>query len=532
MEEKGKPLTLLLIAVALVATLSLFAWEDMSGGFFKSFSLISDLTGNTPDRSTQTDYLDPDLEQLAVLDTTRYEYIPEYEPDIEEIAPQPLEEDPDIEHPEPNIAETVVEETVIPTEKNVAEQAVEIAEVTATQKVAAEHARKVAAQPAQKDVEPVIREAQGSSSIVKPNKTTGSAFTDYSGGKNIEAIRKALSATSNRLVRWAVIGDSYIEGDIFTQQIREALQNSYGGKGIGYTPLYSEFPGFRRSILHSCENFEALDFRKKSGNRFSLLPGTAMKAGEGAAATFNGTNKVANADAWDVATVELIAPAGGSVKIRTEKKGTSSTFSFEPSDSLHTLRFPVHSSHLSVSGITPGIIFQGAYFDGDKGIAVDNMSIRGYAGIRHDELYAPLVEQARSNIDYDIIMLEFGINALSAAQKDYTAYSQKMTSVVNKLKKLYPKATFIIMGIGDRGEKRGGEIHSMSTVDAMVAAQREIAKSTGSVFWDTRKAMGGEDAVVQWVKNGEINKDYIHLSFKGGKRLADLFIDDFERFVK
>ncbi len=32
--------------------------------------------------------------------------------------------------------------------------------------------------------------------------------------------------------------------------------------------------------------------------------------------------------------------------------------------------------------------------------------------------------------------------------------------------------------------------------------------------------MGGEDAVVQWSSTGLMNKDYIHLTHKGGARLA------------
>ena len=39
-------------------------------------------------------------------------------------------------------------------------------------------------------------------------------------------------------------------------------------------------------------------------------------------------------------------------------------------------------------------------------------------------------------------------------------------------------------------------------------------------FGDTREAMGGENAVVEWSGAGFINKDYIHLTHKGGARLA------------
>lgn len=76
------------------------------------------------------------------------------------------------------------------------------------------------------------------------------------------------------------------------------------------------------------------------------------------------------------------------------------------------------------------------------------------------------------------------------------------------------------MGVGDRGEKRGGVVRSMSTAPAMISAQRDAARRAHCLFWDTREAMGGEDAVVEWSDAGLINKDYIHMTHKGGARLA------------
>jgi hypothetical protein len=77
------------------------------------------------------------------------------------------------------------------------------------------------------------------------------------------------------------------------------------------------------------------------------------------------------------------------------------------------------------------------------------------------------------------------------------------------------------MGIGDRGSKRGTEVHSMSSCKYMVDAQREAARRARCLFWDTREAMGGEDAIVEWVRQGWANKDYIHLNHKGSPHLAE-----------
>ena len=62
----------------------------------------------------------------------------------------------------------------------------------------------------------------------------------------------------------------------------------------------------------------------------------------------------------------------------------------------------------------------------------------------------------------------------------------------------------------------------------MVRAQRDIARRTGSLFWDTRAAMGGDDASVDWHRRKLVNADYIHLNHKGGAALAEIFVNSLQ----
>ena len=49
-------------------------------------------------------------------------------------------------------------------------------------------------------------------------------------------------------MRIAVLGDSFIEGDILTADLRERLQQAYGGGGAGFAPMASPLTAFRRTI--------------------------------------------------------------------------------------------------------------------------------------------------------------------------------------------------------------------------------------------------------------------------------------------
>ena len=123
-------------------------------------------------------------------------------------------------------------------------------------------------------------------------------------------------------------------------------------------------------------------------------------------------------------------------------------------------------------------------------------------------------------VDYSLIVLEFGINAMSATQSNYSVYSSRMVEVINHVRACYPRADILLMGVGDRGVKKGGSVVSMATAPDMISAQRDAARRAHCLFWDTREAMGGDGAVVEWSRDGDINKDYIHMTHKGGARLA------------
>ena len=131
----------------------------------------------------------------------------------------------------------------------------------------------------------------------------------------------------------------------------------------------------------------------------------------------------------------------------------------------------------------------GIWLEGNNGVVLDNISLRGNSGISHRRLSESATAAMRRWVDYDLIILEFGLNALSAGPKDlYPSYCKAMIEVVNNLKNLYPQAQILIMGVGDRGTKSGAEFISMKTIPAMVRAQRGGARRTGSLFYDTTRS--------------------------------------------
>lgn len=367
-------------------------------------------------------------------------------------------------------------------------------------------------------VAPVYEEAADNALAEAPVVDGVVCMENYTGSAPLAKFRQALASGNARI---AVMGDSFIEGDIFCEDLREMLQQRYGGSGVGHLALHSEFPGFRKSVRQTSSGWTLRDIRTMAAkDSVRQLSGDYCIASGVAKTTFKGTSYGEGTASWDRSSFTFIAPASGSVTLTTDTG--SQVFEIESDEAPRTLSVSGKTSKFEIESDVPGLIGLGACLDGG-GISLDCLSIRGNSGIAHRRINSALCSELRAERDYNLIILEFGINALSPDQTDYSAYRIGMERVITKLKSIYADADIVVMGISDRGAKDGSEVTSLSTCRHMVEQQRKLAVNAKCMFWDTRAAMGGAGSVRDWKKRGLVNADYIHLNHKGGKELATLF---------
>lgn len=347
---------------------------------------------------------------------------------------------------------------------------------------------------------------------------------DYTGDSMpLRRFRTALAEAGSRTVRVAVLGDSYIEGDIFCQNLRELLCERFGGEGVGYVPMHTEFPGFRRSVRQTDSGWKMHDIRNlASRDTIRPLSGCYAKSTGKASAKFEGTKALAGTASWTNSSFVFISPAAGTITL-TASDDVPYTFEVEASRAPQVLNLPGLTTSFKIESSIPGLIGLGVYLEGSRGVRLDCMSVRGNSGMGLRSLKKPMCSDISELADYDLIILEFGMNAISADCTDYTNYGKAMEKAIHRVAEYYPEADIILMGVGDRGAKKGTEVKSLEAVAAMTKAQRETAARCRINFWDTRAAMGGEDAVVDWRSRKLLNADYIHLNHAGGAELAKLF---------
>lgn len=359
---------------------------------------------------------------------------------------------------------------------------------------------------------------------IQPSVVDGKVvIEDYTpSGHGLENLRKAIK--DGRMGRIAVLGDSYIEGDIFTQDLRDMLQNKFGGTGVGYMNLYSEFPGFRRSITQSGgKGWKEFAAKENCDSKYISLTQHYYALENPTKSSYSGSETFANTKKWNQSKFVFFSPSDAKIRLTTSSgakdynvKGSSTVQCLTVNEPTEI--FEIETSSKSVKGI-------GVWLTDSKGVNVDCMSSRGYSGLTLSKVNSELTKQLSEHIPYNLIILEYGMNAMSPKQTNFSGYIKKMEEIVNHLKSIYPNTDIMIMGIGDRGKKNGSEVHSMVGVPYLVKAQRDLARRTGTLFFDTHEAMGGDDAIVKWVKNGWANTDYIHMNHKGGKELAKPFFE-------
>lgn len=353
-----------------------------------------------------------------------------------------------------------------------------------------------------------------------------SRLMDYSEGQSaLRRLRAALREGRSRSVRIAFVGDSFIEGDILVAPFRQALQQRYGGKGVGYVPLTSPVARFRQSIQQRFEGAWRQTLASKSNSRtLFTLSETFATATASASTSYRLTNadRVTLHYVSDTIPVAITYGINGGERQHVELPASHGA--------LAEYTFPhgaVKQFELATGG-GDGTRFYGVCFDGMTGISVDNYSLRGSSGTKLTAVSSALTSQLSRFRPYDLIILSYGLNVLSPKDNNdsYEWYYDAMAKSIEHIQQLYPHATILLMSLSDRATLHEGEIHPLNGVARVLRIQHRLAQRYGLLFWNTHEAMASLGGIKGFVDKGWAAKDYTHISMAGGTQLAKLLTAD------
>lgn len=359
-------------------------------------------------------------------------------------------------------------------------------------------------------------------------------YSDSTGCGGMSLFYEALSnrASLERPVRIAYFGDSFIEADIMTGDLRAMLQEHFGGCGVGYVPITSSVFGFRPTVRHSFSGWNSHAITDSVGfNRsFQDISNQYFVPRMGAEVTLSGQRKYAShLDTCEVSSIYFLST--DSLRLTAcinRSKVTSYSFQGDTLMQSVSVKGRIGQVRWKIEQADSASLFYAVTMDPEKGIVLDNFSTRGSSGQQLGHIPLSRLQDYNRLRTYDLIILQYGLNVAFEQGVNYTYYKNAMIPVVKRLKKAFPNAAILIIGVGDREYKdEQGELRTMPGVKNLIRYQQALAAETQVAFWNLFEAMGGEGSMVEMVesKPSMANYDYTHINFRGGKHLASLLFE-------
>ncbi|HZW37879.1 MAG TPA: hypothetical protein VFF33_01125 [Ignavibacteriaceae bacterium] len=338
----------------------------------------------------------------------------------------------------------------------------------------------------------------------------------------------ALKDSKNKKLRIAHYGDSIIEGDIVTMDLRETFQKKFGGNGAGFISINTDDIKMRKSTTLSFSNdWKEASLFKRNPNKWPFGMNAAVFVPAAKSWVKYETSRLSKTlTNFNTARLFYInQDNNASVKytLGKETKTVKLDKSSEVKELVMKSGSPVNSVNIEFENASNSYFF-GVSLENGNGVYVDNFPVKGNSGVSLIDIPANVLKDFNQLLNYKLIIINFGINVLSPEHNDYEWYARKMEKVINHFKSAFPNTSILLVTVGDKGVKRGSKFISDPGINMLLKAQKDVANKTGVAYWSLFDAMGGENSINGWVNAGPplVFKDYAHLTYEGGAKVAEL----------
>lgn len=329
----------------------------------------------------------------------------------------------------------------------------------------------------------------------------------------------------------AYFGDSEIEGDLITGDLRLLLQEKFGGKGVGYLPFASVDANFRNQVAFDFEddNINTYALNKNTKNYDYGISGMVFEPKNEFIVKYKQISKNAS---YDIIRVFYKIKDTNSNPYFYINKQQIEIVAKDNNLSQYITKAPSSTNSLEIKLMPNTLRFYGISLESLNGIYVDNFSLRGYSGMTLTKIPLENLRMFDKFLNYRLVVLQYGMNVLNDNTKDYSFYKANMKDVIEHFKKAFPKADILVISIGDKGKKVGDRYITDANIFNLIKAQKELAEETNASFINLFDVMGGVNTMVKWVNKGLASPDYVHLSRGGGKIIAKKIFDIISNYEK
>ncbi|PIP54050.1 MAG: hypothetical protein COX07_07430 [Bacteroidetes bacterium CG23_combo_of_CG06-09_8_20_14_all_32_9] len=351
---------------------------------------------------------------------------------------------------------------------------------------------------------------------------------------------------NNSLIRILHYGDSQIEGDRITGFLRNRFQQRFGGSGAGLVPLVDVNNLSRVVTIKNIGNWKRYTLFGKIDKKIKHKKYGVMLSFSRFAPVYNDSlpndsviyeasvniskSNSAYDNCYKFSELKLLA-GNNKEPVIAELYDGEKLLGFETL--LSGCEFNIVSWKLSYvpkvltlkfSGKDSPDIY-GIAFDSEKGLAFDNIPLRGSSGTDFTHGDLTLLKHMYEKLNVKLLIFEFGVNVVPNVLDDYTFYENWIYGQLSTLKRIHPDMGIIVIGISDMSQKTENGYESYPNIEKIRNAQKKAAFRANCAFWDFYTTMGGKNSMPSWVNANPpmAAKDFTHLSPRGAKIIAEMF---------
>ncbi|RRJ92805.1 hypothetical protein EG240_01975 [Paenimyroides tangerinum] len=359
--------------------------------------------------------------------------------------------------------------------------------------------------------------------------------SDYVGYQHLVSFYEKLLQIengNNDKIRIAFFGDSMNDGDMIVQDFRSNFQDRFGGEGVGFVNVTSESAASRITIKQQfSKKWKSYSFVNTKNLSTSFgISGNVFFPKDTAATNWVSfeASKIKHLTELNNPTLFYGKSESNNGQVLVIRGKDTLYKDLKPSQMVNELTLGSSSQKLKLDFKNAGNVpIFGVDFSGKTGVYVDNFSNRGNSGLPITSIKPAVLSSFNKDLQYDLIVLQYGTNVLGYGSKNFTWYENKMKKVLAHLQEAIPNVPILIISIADKSTKYDSKMQTDSAVIPLMRAQLNYAKQSNATFVNLFQLMGGEGSMIKWADEEpkKANKDYTHFNFRGAKVVSDLIYD-------
>jgi D-alanyl-lipoteichoic acid acyltransferase DltB (MBOAT superfamily) len=346
----------------------------------------------------------------------------------------------------------------------------------------------------------------------------------------------------NEQIRIMYYGDSQIEGDRITSFLRKTLRKGYGGTGPGlFLPLMPVM--YTNSVfITSSSNWKRYNYlsfkngvidNKQLGPFMTVcryLPEGFVSVDPERAFIKIIASIFADTAAADYDMLRLFySNTHGLVNLIIKADGKDIfTDSLKNGKGVRELNIKLNRPEeiqIEFKGrVSPDIY--GISIEDEKGLVVDNIPLRGSAGLEFTMVDKENLKEIYGLLKPDLFILQYGLNIVRNVRNDYSYFKNGLYRQLLQLREICPQTPVLVISLTDMAFAEGDSIRSYPNIEKIRNAQWQAAQEAGTGFWDSFEAMGGKGSIIKWAEKKPplALMDYVHFTNMGADTISNLLI--------